>query len=193
MFWNGCVYIIFWNKRKKIVDFLMLDCFKLCHLHKNKLERRVTSMPLASYAYEQARHLHMPKSGRSGNFIYPEKNITKLTMLKDTEWHCTYSLRLFGIVMGFGPPAQPWALNHRCAASSTSVWKTPSSVSSSGKRAEPSDRDWMSCRLRLSMAAESVVILLAAPSRGVLGRFESKIRPRMYLRTHNEICRKPKS
>ena len=78
-----------------------------------------------------------------------------------------------GIMMGCGPPAHPWEEYHLWTASNTSVWKIPSSESSSGKRADPRDLDVMSCwRLRL-WASDSVVNLLRAPSRGVLGNVDS--------------------
>ena len=50
-----------------------------------------------------------------------------------------YLLRESGILIGYEPPGQPLAENHRCTANNTSWWKIPSSVSSSGNTADPRD------------------------------------------------------
>ena len=63
----------------------------------------------------------------------------------------------------------------------------PSSVSSSGNRADPSDLEARSCRPRDSIA-DSVVNLLRAPSRGVLGRLDSVRKQSGVKDKNNQIC-----
>lgn len=89
----------------------------------------------------------------------------------------TYLLREWGILMGNCPEGQPWEENHLWTASMTSRWNIPSSESSSGNMADPSDRDARSCWLRLMAWSEPDGGLFIAPSRftGVLPSVESVI------------------
>ena len=81
------------------------------------------------------------------------------------------------MMMGKGPPGQPCAENQRCTASSTSMWKIPSSESSSGNMAEPRERDARSFCLDTAWWSEPDGGLFLAPSRftGVLPSDESEI------------------
>lgn len=91
---------------------------------------------------------------------------------------CAHQRREWGMMMGNCPPGQPWEENHLWTANRTSMWNIPSSVSSSGNMADPSDLEARSIWPRLTLCSDPDGGLFMAPSRfsGVLSSVESKQR-----------------
>lgn len=89
---------------------------------------------------------------------------------------CAHQRSEWGMMMGNCPPGQPWEENHLWTANRTSMWNIPSSVSSSGNMADPSDLEARSIWPRLTLCSDPDGGLFMAPSRfsGVLSSVESK-------------------
>lgn len=96
---------------------------------------------------------------------------------------CAHQRREWGMMMGNCPPGHPWEENHLWTANRTSMWNIPSSVSSSGNMADPSDLEARSIWPRLTLCSDPDGGLFMAPSRfsGVLSSVESKQRRNMML------------
>lgn len=96
---------------------------------------------------------------------------------------CAHQRSEWGMMMGNCPPDHPWEENHLWTANRTSMWNIPSSVSSSGNMADPSDLEARSIWPRLTLCSDPDGGLFMAPSRfsGVLSSVESKQRRNMML------------